>query len=185
MLRYEYIGKLFLEEPTMKLKKLLALLLSAVMVLSLAACGGGNNPGGSSTPSDSSAPSNSDTPSDTSAPSSSGSGETISLTLWGGEEDQNLLAERVEAFKAAYPDQTFDIKIGVESESTAKDTILTDIEAAADVFAFADDQLADLVDAGALMSIGQHGPSHPGLRRQVRGRHQGCQRPRLRGGRYL
>lgn len=81
------------------------------------------------------------------------SGDTITLTLWGAEEDQTYLAERVEAFKAEYSDYTFDIKIGVESESTAKDTVLTDIEAAADVFAFADDQLPDLVDAGALLSL--------------------------------
>ena len=71
--------------------------------------------------------------------------DPIKLTVWGSENDQEYLAERIEAFKAAYPDQQFDIQIGVESESTAKDTVLTDIEAAADVFAFADDQLADLV----------------------------------------
>ncbi|MDO4344052.1 MAG: extracellular solute-binding protein [Eubacteriales bacterium] len=83
--------------------------------------------------------------------------ETISLTLWGAEEDQTLLAELVENFKAAYPDFTFDIQIGVESESTAKDTVLTDVEAAADVFAFADDQLNDLVSAGALSSLNEVG----------------------------
>lgn len=136
----------------MKLKKILALLLSAAMLLALAACGGGTNPPDENkSNTDSNSPAS--TPSDTNTPPASGSGETISLTLWGGEEDQDMLARRVEAFKAAYPDQTFDIKIGVESESTAKDTVLTDIEAAADVFAFADDQLADLVDAGALLSI--------------------------------
>lgn len=79
--------------------------------------------------------------------------EPISLTLWGAEEDQALLSELVEKFKAAYPDQTFDIQIGVESESTAKDTVLTDVEAAADVFAFANDQLSDLVAAGALQNL--------------------------------
>ncbi len=79
--------------------------------------------------------------------------ETISLTLWGAEEDQTLLGELAEEFKAAYPDQTFDIQIGVESESTAKDTILTDVEAAADVFSFADDQIFDLVNAGALLGL--------------------------------
>ncbi len=81
--------------------------------------------------------------------------DPIKLTVWGSENDQEYLAERIEAFKAAYPDQQFDIQIGVESESTAKDTVLTDIEAAADVFAFADDQLADLVDAGALLAINE------------------------------
>ena len=104
------------------MKKLLALLLAAVMALTLAA-------------------------------PIAAEGDAISLTLWGAEEDQALLAQLVEGFKAAYPDQTFDIQIGVESESTAKDTVLTDIEAAADVFAFANDQLNDLVAAGALMNL--------------------------------
>lgn len=103
------------------MKKLLALLLTLAMVLSLAVCASAADP--------------------------------ISLVVWGAEEDQALLAELVEGFKAAYPDQTFDIQIGVESESTAKDTVLTDVEAAADVFAFANDQLNDLVAAGALLDL--------------------------------
>ncbi len=79
--------------------------------------------------------------------------DPIAITVWGAEEDQTYLAERIEAFKAAYPDQTFDITLGVESESTAKDTILTDVEAAADVYAFASDQLPDLVNAGAILDL--------------------------------
>lgn len=79
--------------------------------------------------------------------------EAVELTLWGAEEDRELLAELVEGFKAAYPDVTFDIQLGVESESTAKDTVLTDIEAAADVYAFASDQIYDLVNAGALAKL--------------------------------
>jgi arabinogalactan oligomer/maltooligosaccharide transport system substrate-binding protein len=79
--------------------------------------------------------------------------ETVTLTLWGAEEDQDLLKELVDKFEAQYSDTTFDISIGVESESTAKDTILTDIEAAADVFAFASDQINDLVNAGALANL--------------------------------
>ena len=73
--------------------------------------------------------------------------ETIKLTVWGAEEDQNLLKELTDKFQEKYADQKFDIQIGVESESTAKDTILTDVEAGADVYAFADDQLPDLVKA--------------------------------------
>ena len=79
--------------------------------------------------------------------------ETIKLTVWGAEEDQSLLKELTDKFQAAYPDFSFDIQIGVESESTAKDTILTDPEAAADVFSFASDQLFDLVKAGALTNL--------------------------------
>ena len=79
--------------------------------------------------------------------------ETIELTMWGAEEDQALLKELVGKFEETYPDQKFDIQIGVESESTAKDTILTDVEAAADVYSFASDQLYDLINAGALMKL--------------------------------
>lgn len=83
--------------------------------------------------------------------------ETISLTVWGAEEDQTLLQKLTEEFKALYPDMTFDIQIGVESESTAKDTVLTDVEAAADVYSFASDQLNELVKAGALMNLEEVG----------------------------
>lgn len=80
--------------------------------------------------------------------------DVVKLTVWGGEEDQALLAEIVESFKAEYADKaTFDISIGVCSESIAKDTVLKDPEAAADVFAFADDQLGELVNAGALQPV--------------------------------
>lgn len=125
------------------MKKLLALLLALVMILSLTACGGNSGTAETQAP----AANNANTE------AADASNETVALTLWGAEEDQALLAQLVEDFKAAYPDQTFDIQIGVESESTAKDTVLTDIEAAADVFAFANDQLNDLVSAGALLNL--------------------------------
>jgi len=83
----------------------------------------------------------------------SASNETVKLTLWGAEEDQDLLKELVGKFESTYSDQKFDIQIGVESESTAKDTVLTDVEAAADVYSFASDQLNDLVKAGALADL--------------------------------
>lgn len=141
----------------MKMKKILALVLAAVMALALVACGGsGNNPGNNNPGNN--AQNNQDQSGGNAGsqdPDTSGSttGETISLTLWGAEEDQTLLADLVEKFKAAYSDYTFDIRIGVESESTAKDTILTDVEAAADVYAFASDQLPDLIAAGAVQPI--------------------------------
>lgn len=120
----------------MKFKKVLALGLVGAMAISMAACGktsSSTNNGGSG--------------------NSGTSNETVSLRVWGGEEDQNLLKELVEKFKTTYPDQKFNIEIGVESEATAKDTILTDVEAAADVFAFASDQIVDLNNAKALANI--------------------------------
>ncbi len=89
--------------------------------------------------------------------------DTVSLTLWGAEEDQDLLKELVEKFEETYSDVTFDIQIGVESESTAKDTILTDVEAAADVFAFASDQIYDLVNAGALANLDEYDEAFQGV----------------------
>ena len=115
-------------------KKLVSVFLSAAMITAmLAGCG-----------------------SDQSEDPGTGSGEKqdVSLTLWGAEEDQALLQSLVESFKTEYADAAnFDISIGVESESSAKDTVLTDVEAAADVYAFASDQLPDLVNAGALQSV--------------------------------
>lgn len=120
----------------MKFKKVLALGLVGAMAISMAACGK------TSSSTDNGGSGNAGT-----------SNETVSLRVWGGEEDQNLLKDLVEKFKTTYPDQKFDIEIGVESESTAKDTVLTDVEAAADVFAFASDQIVDLNNAKALANI--------------------------------
>lgn len=136
-------------------KPLVLLLAMAMAATAFTGCGGGasdsTGDGGAS-----SAASEAAETSEAAAETPAASGDTIALTLWGAEEDQDLLAELVEGFKAQYSDYTFDIQIGVESESTAKDTILTDVEAAADVFAFADDQLVSLVNAGALQPLDEN-----------------------------
>lgn len=80
--------------------------------------------------------------------------QDVSLRLWGAEEDQAMLQSMIDSFVANYAEvANITVELGVESESTAKDTILTDVEAAADVYAFASDQLIDLVKAGALQSV--------------------------------
>lgn len=80
---------------------------------------------------------------------------TVELTLWCSETTayQTVMKEIVEDFKATYPEVEFDITIGAESEANCKDDVLADVETAADVFVFADDQLYDLVNAGALQSV--------------------------------
>ena len=109
----------------MKFKKIPAAALAVVTAAGLAACSG----------------------------SSSGADDAVGIRVWGAEDDQALLSELIAGFEAQYPDVDFDIQLGVESESTEKDTILTDVEAAADVFAFASDQIYDLVNAGALADL--------------------------------
>lgn len=79
---------------------------------------------------------------------------TVSLTVWGAEEDQALLNEIVDSFKKEYGSQAqFDITVAAQSESDCKDALLGDLEGGADVFTFADDQLMSLVAAGALEPV--------------------------------
>ncbi len=80
---------------------------------------------------------------------------TVTLQLWCSETDayQTVMADLVEQFKAQYPDVDFDISIGAVSESDTKDRVLEDVEAAADVYVFADDQIEELTKAGALQEV--------------------------------
>ena len=79
--------------------------------------------------------------------------ETIALKVWGSQDDQVMLQEMVEAFKAANPDKEYDVSFGVVGEGDAKTKYLEDPEEAADVFAFANDQLYDLLNADALYEV--------------------------------
>ncbi len=164
-------------------KKVLATLLASAMVAGCLAGCGNSNDGAASTPAPEEAPAadaetpaaeeeapaaDAETPAaEEEAPAADASGSpidtliantsgTVTLTVWASEEDQDLTNKLLEDFKAAYPDVSFDITLGAESESTAKDTILTDVEAAADVYAFADDQINELVQAGALQEVAAH-----------------------------
>ena len=87
------------------------------------------------------------------AASSLAEGETVTLKVWASQEDQELLGVLVENFKAANPDTTWDISLGVVGEPDAKARYLEDPAAAADVFAFSNDQLLDLVNADALYEV--------------------------------
>lgn len=79
---------------------------------------------------------------------------TVTLTVWGAEQDQEMLAEMAESFQAQYAGQAqFDITIAAVRESECKETLLADVQNGADVFAFADDQLLSLVAAGALVPV--------------------------------
>lgn len=132
-------------------KKLLSMLLCATMVATMTTgCGDSS---GNNNDDTSGSKGSSESSGGNSSNAGGGSDETVKLTLWGAEEDQDYLKEVVAKFESTYSDQKFEIQIGVESESTAKDTVLTDIEAAADVYSYASDQLADLVRAGALAAI--------------------------------
>lgn len=132
------------------MRKQLALTMAAAMALSLAACGG--SPASSTAPAADSAATPDAATSEPAAEAADWG--DVSLTMWGAEEDQTMLREMADAFiEENKANGNITIEIGVQSESTAKDTVLVDPEAAADVYAFADDQLDQLVAAGALQSV--------------------------------
>ena len=86
--------------------------------------------------------------------SSQAVGETVELTVWGAEEDEALLKEIIRSFQDYYSGEAdFQITYEPQSESNCKDVLLADLEGGADVFAFADDQVAALAAAGALEPV--------------------------------
>lgn len=77
--------------------------------------------------------------------------DTVNLTVWGAEEDEELLRQIFSEFEEEYRGQAdFVINYQPQSESHCMDALMADLENGADVFAFADDQLNVLVAAGAL-----------------------------------
>jgi len=120
-------------------KRLFTLGLSAMMSVSLLAGCSSSKPEGTGT--------------------STTEGEEIVLTVWTPSEDQandsgNWLDKELTAFKEAHPEWNITFKTGVCPEGDALKTIQTDPEAAADVFMFANDQIPDLLTAGALARFG-------------------------------
>lgn len=77
--------------------------------------------------------------------------KTVELRLWGAAEDEALLRETIRTFEQEYQGQAdFQITFEVQGESGCKDILLSGLEAGADVFTFADDQVSALAAAGAL-----------------------------------
>ena len=107
------------------MKKIISVLLVFAMVLGFAGCGKKEEPR-----------------------------ESVSLTVWVGENYVDVTNEMVKAFVEANKDKAdFSITVGIESESTAGDTVLTDPTAAADIYTFADDQLTKLVTGKAIQPV--------------------------------
>ena len=80
---------------------------------------------------------------------------TVNIELWCSETEQyqTVMKKLCEDFAAQYPEVDFNITLGAVSEADMKDRVLEDVEAAADVFVFPDDQLEALVNAGALNEV--------------------------------
>ena len=137
-------------------KKLVSLLLvSAMAIGALAGCGNDDSAKDSSnktTEDDSKT-------ADDSADDSADDGEekkTLTLMVWSPQEDQDAgwLQQECEAFANANPNWDITFEYGVCAEGDAKTTVTGDVEASADVYMLANDNIPELVSAGALSELG-------------------------------
>ena len=87
-------------------------------------------------------------PAATEAPATGYEGE---VKVWVAEATVDFTKAQVEAFKAAHPEYAkMTVTVQPVGEGDAASNMLTDVEAGADLYVFAQDQLARLVAAGAL-----------------------------------
>ena len=137
-----------------KLKKIAAATLVCGMVMTGmagCACGRDSGDGGNQT-----------TPGVGQSGNEGGEAKKITLRVWSPAEDQaaqkgapnGLLAKWCEEFDDAHPEWDITFQYGVCSEGDARDVVTKDLDAAADVYMYANDQMATLVGAGALAEFG-------------------------------
>ena len=144
------------------MKKLIALLLALVMVMSLVACA-------TTKPNDTTASKDNETDSTTadsgnnetdSTTADSGNNDTdenplagtYDITMWVSEKDgvAALTQQQIDAFEVAYPGIVINAQIEGVSEADAGSKVVNDVATAPDIFCFAQDQMARLVQAAAL-----------------------------------
>ena len=140
------------------MKRLLAILLAVVMVLSLAACGNSNAGAPAGDSGNSGTPANSGSTGGDSGNSGSTGGElagTYDVTLWVAENAVELTTKQVADFNSSNEyGITINATIEPVSEADSATNMITDVEAGADIYCFAQDQFSRLVQAGALARLG-------------------------------
>src|SRR5699024_1419762 len=129
-------------------KKLVLILMSLVLVLALLGCKK-EDPGDKDVVNNENnepneGEGNEDGDSDDTTP------EKVSLKVWAPENQiqTGTMQAMFDSFQELHPEWDIDFNIEAQGEDTAKEEILKDIAATADVYFFANDQLAELVDAG-------------------------------------
>ena len=80
-----------------------------------------------------------------------GTGE---IKVWVAENVQTFTQDQIKAFQDANPQYAgYTVTVEPVGEGDASSNMITDVEGGADIYGFAQDQLARLVSAGALMPI--------------------------------
>lgn len=121
----------------MKFKKLLSLVLVGAMACSLAACGGNNKAGASEN-----------------KEATVKKKEDVELSIWVSKEQQKMIKTMCDEFAEAHKDEVnLEVELGIQSEEEARDAVLTDVKAAADIYSMANDQVGTFVASDALAEV--------------------------------
>lgn len=146
-------------------KRVLALVMSTAMIASvLTACGGNgdtpapdtntSNNDANTTTSDTSTASNDTANNDAPADTSNVDYGTGEITIWVAENVQTFTQEQIKAFQEANPQYAgYTVTVEPVGEGDAASNMITDVEGGADIYGFAQDQLARLVSSGAIMPV--------------------------------
>lgn len=83
---------------------------------------------------------------------------TYDVTLWVSEKDgvAALTQQQIDAFEAKYPGIVINAQIEGVTEADAGSKVVADVASAPDIYCFAQDQLARLVQAAALVAPGKN-----------------------------
>ena len=130
------------------MKKTLAIVLALVMVLGLAACSGKTGTQTTTEP-------KTETKTETQqAGSESPLAGTYDITVWVGEAAVDLTKKQIENYNNSNElGIKFNATVNGVSEATSADQMLVDVSAGADIYCFAQDQFARLVQGGALAEL--------------------------------
>ena len=114
------------------MKKILSIILALVLALSMVACGSAGNEGGTDV------------------------AGTYDIKVWVAEAVVDLTKTQIENFnKENTMGIVFNATVEPVGESDVATSMTTDVEAGADLFGFAQDQTARLIQAGALTKLGE------------------------------
>ena len=81
--------------------------------------------------------------------------KAIDVKIWVAEEIVELTKSQVAKFNELNPDMQINATVEAVGEGDAATAMTTDVEAGADIFCFAQDQTARLIQAGALAQLGK------------------------------
>lgn len=82
---------------------------------------------------------------------------TVNISIWTNATNEELIKSQLEEFKKLHEaEANFEFTVSIEGEDTCKASVLANPEGAADIFSFADDQLNEMYQAGALLEITQN-----------------------------